>query len=73
MIDGKRSLQVNVRVSPHSLKLLRQAAEMIWPGLVLSNSTLLLTLAQNKAKEILDGNPHVSKLRGGNGSSASRR
>jgi uncharacterized protein (DUF1778 family) len=53
--DSKRSLQVNVRLSPDNLKVLRQAAEHIWPGLPLSNSTLLLTLAHHKALEILDG------------------
>ena len=63
MIDSKRSLQVNVRLSPQNLKLMRQAAELIWPGVPLSNSTLLLTLAYNKAKEILDDNSHVTKPR----------
>jgi len=55
MNDSKRSLQVNVRLSPDNLKVLRQAAEQLWPGVPLSNSTLLLTLARHKALEILDG------------------
>ena len=49
----KRSLQVNVRLSPDALDLMRQAAAQCWPGVPLSNSTLLLTLAQHKAQEIL--------------------
>ncbi len=55
MNDHKRSLQVNVRLSPENLKIMRQAAEHLWPGVPLSNSTLLLTLAHHKAQEILDG------------------
>ncbi len=51
---SKRSLQVNVRLSPDNLKLMREAAEQIWPGVPLTNSTLLLTLAQHKAIEILE-------------------
>jgi uncharacterized protein (DUF1778 family) len=55
-MDGlKRSLQVNVRLSPATLEMMRQAAEQSWPGVPLSNSTLLMTLAQRKAEEILDG------------------
>jgi len=61
MNDSKRSLQVNVRLSPDNLKVLRQAAEQLWPGVPLSNSTLLLTLARHKALEILDGK--AGKLR----------
>ena len=49
----KRSLQVNVRLSPDALDLMRRAAARSWPGVPLSNSTLLLTLAQQKAQEIL--------------------
>jgi uncharacterized protein (DUF1778 family) len=49
----KRTEQVNVRLSPADLQLLRQAAERQWPGLELTNSTLLLTLAKLKAAEIM--------------------
>lgn len=42
---------------------MRQAAEHIWPGVPLSNSTLLLTLADHKAREILDGKSRSQKLR----------
>jgi len=60
---SKRSLQVNVRLSPDNLKLMRQAAEQMWPGIPLSNSTLLLTLAHHKAIEILDRKSPVRKSR----------
>jgi hypothetical protein len=63
MNDSKRSLQVNVRLSPENLKVMRQAAEQAWPGVPLSNSTLLLTLAHHKAREILNGPSHVPKSR----------
>jgi len=61
--DGKRSLQVNVRLSPENLKLMRQAAEHMWPGVPLSNSTLLLTLANQKVQEVMDhkGQPQKSR------------
>jgi hypothetical protein len=52
-----------VRLSPDNLKLMRQAAERIWPGVPLSNSTLVLTLAYHKALEILDGKSPAQKSR----------
>jgi hypothetical protein len=61
--DSKRSLQVNVRLSPDNLKVMRQAADHIWPGVPLSNSTLLLTLASHKALEILNGKALSRKSR----------
>jgi hypothetical protein len=63
MNGSKRSLQVNVRLSPEDLKVLRQAADHVWPGVPLSNSTLLLTLAHHKAKEILNDSSHSPKSR----------
>jgi hypothetical protein len=49
----KREKQVGVRVSERDLKLLRKAAQTQWPGIPVTNSTLLLTLAKLKATEIL--------------------
>jgi uncharacterized protein (DUF1778 family) len=49
----KRTLQINSRLSPEDLALLKKAAEKLWPGMPISNSTLLLTLARLKAEEIL--------------------
>jgi hypothetical protein len=52
MESPKRSLQVNVRLAPDDLKLMRQAAQRLWPGLAISNSTLLLTLARLHAESV---------------------
>ena len=49
----KRSVQVNVRLSPADLSLLRKAGKTLYPGLQVSNSTLVLTLARQRAEEIL--------------------
>jgi len=57
----KRTLQVNSRISPDDLALLRKAADRLWPGMPITNSTLLLTLARLKAQEILE--PHSRKSR----------
>ena len=63
MINSRRSLQINVRLSPDHLKVMRQAAERMWPGVPLSNSTLLLTLANHKALEIMSGKSRARKPR----------
>ena len=49
----KRSAQVNVRLSPTDMSLLRKAGKTLYPGLQVSNSTLVLTLARQRAQEIL--------------------
>jgi hypothetical protein len=51
--DPKRSEQVNCRLAPADLSLLRKAADRLWPDMPITNSTLLLTLARLKAEEIL--------------------
>lgn len=61
--DSKRSLQVNVRLSPDNLKVMRQAADQIWPGVPLENGTLLLTLPATKRYEILNGKATSRKSR----------
>ena len=53
MDSPKRTQQVNVRLAPEDMKLLRRAAERQWPGMPLSASTLLLTLAKRQAEMIL--------------------
>jgi uncharacterized protein (DUF1778 family) len=58
----KRTLQINCRISPEDLALLRKAAEKLWPGMPITNSTLLLTLARLKAQEIIEEIP-AAKLR----------
>jgi len=49
----KRVLQIGCRMSAEDLAILRKAAEKQWPGVPITNSTLLLTLAKTKADEIL--------------------
>jgi len=46
-------LQVNSRISPEDLALLRKAAEKLWPGISITNSTLLLMLARMKAHDVV--------------------
>ena len=50
---GKRSLQINVHMSGEDMALFRKAGETKWPGVEFSNSTLVLTLAREAAKQIL--------------------
>lgn len=50
---GKRTLQVNVRMSDEDFKLIQRAAHALWPGAVLTNSGILLGLAKIAASNIL--------------------
>ena len=50
---AKRDRQIGVRVSDRDLKMLRRAAEVLWPNAPITNSTMVLTLARLKAQEIL--------------------
>jgi hypothetical protein len=50
----KRVLQVGCRMSAEDLALLRKASEKLWPGMPITNSTLVLTLARMKAQEIVE-------------------
>ena len=50
---AKRDLQVSVKISKEDLALLRKACDTLWPGAPLTNSTLLLVLAKQRAEEIL--------------------
>jgi hypothetical protein len=49
----KRTVQVNVKMSPEDFNLLKKAAARKWPGAVLSNSGIVLGLAKISAKELL--------------------
>jgi uncharacterized protein (DUF1778 family) len=51
--SGKRTVQVNVKMSEEDYQLLSRAAEKLWPGAVLSNSGVLLGLARIAAKDVL--------------------
>lgn len=50
---GKRTVQVNVKMSAEDFTLLRKAANALWPDAIVSNSAILLGLARLAAKDIL--------------------
>jgi hypothetical protein len=50
---GKRSVQVNVRLSEEDFALIKKAAVKLWPNAVLSNSGILLGLAKLAANRTL--------------------
>jgi len=51
---GKRTVQVNVRLSEDDFELIRKAAAKLWPDAVLSNSGIVLGLARLAAKQTLE-------------------
>jgi uncharacterized protein (DUF1778 family) len=59
--NGKRTIQVNVRVSAEDFTLIQKAATALWPDAILTNSGILLGLAKIAARDIL-------KSKGGKGS-----
>jgi uncharacterized protein (DUF1778 family) len=50
---AKRTLQINVRMSNEDLALLQKAAATLWPGVELTTSTIVLSLAKKSAEEVL--------------------
>ena len=50
---GKRTVQVNVKMSAEYFDNLQKAANVLWPDAILSNSGILLGLARLSAKEVL--------------------
>jgi hypothetical protein len=51
--SGKRTIQVNVKMTAEDFTTLRKAASAIWPDAVLSNSGIVLGLARLAAKDVL--------------------
>jgi len=49
----KRTVQVNVKMSPEDFQLLTKAAERKWPDAVMTNSGIVLGLAKIAARETL--------------------
>lgn len=49
----KRTVQVNVKMSPEDFQLLTKAANRKWPDAVMTNSGIVLGLAKIAAREIL--------------------
>jgi hypothetical protein len=50
---GKRTVQVNAKMSAEDFTTLRKAASILWPEAILSNSGIILGLARLAAKDIL--------------------
>lgn len=50
---AKRTLQINVRMSPEDLAEIKKAAATLWPGLEVTTSTAVLQFAKRAAREIL--------------------
>jgi len=48
---GKRTVQVNVKMNEDDYALLKMAAVRLWPGAVVSNSAILLSLAKIAARQ----------------------
>jgi hypothetical protein len=47
----KRTVQVNVKMSPEDFDLLKKAAEKRWPDAVMTNSGIVLALAKIAARD----------------------
>jgi uncharacterized protein (DUF1778 family) len=50
---GKRTVQVNVKMSSEDFELLQRAASALWPDAILSNSGIILGLAKIAARDVL--------------------
>jgi len=50
---GKRTMQVNVKMTVGDFDLLQKASSAHWPDAVLSNSGIMLGLAKMAARDIL--------------------
>ena len=51
----KRTIQVNVKMSPEDFNLLKKAAARKWPDAVMTNSGIVLGLAKISARTALQG------------------
>jgi hypothetical protein len=50
---GKRTIQVNVKMTAEDFDNLQKAANALWPDAILSNSGIILGLARLSAREVL--------------------
>ncbi len=50
---GKRTVQVNVKMSGEDYELLQAAAKTLWPDAIISNSGILLGLARISDRDIV--------------------
>lgn len=51
--NSKRTVQINVRMSPEDRDMLKRAADILWPDAELTNSGIVLGLAKLGARDIL--------------------
>jgi hypothetical protein len=51
---GKREIQVGVKMSAEDFAELKRAADVLWPGAILTNSSVILGLAKLKASDVLN-------------------
>jgi len=51
--SGKRTVQVNVKMTGEDFELLQRSAQKLWPDAILSNSAIILGLAKIAAREVL--------------------
>ncbi len=51
--NPKRTVQVNVKMSPRDFDLLKRAADAIWPRAEITNASIVLGLAKMAAEDVL--------------------
>jgi uncharacterized protein (DUF1778 family) len=51
--SSKRTLQINVRMSPEEWDLLRRAADAIWPKAEITKAATVLGFAKMAAEDVL--------------------
>jgi hypothetical protein len=54
MKSGKRDIQVAVKMSADDFAELKRAADVLWAGAILTNSSVILGLAKLKASDVLN-------------------
>jgi len=64
--SGKRTVQVNVKMTAEDFALLQRAANALWPNAILSNSGIILGLAKLAANDVLK-KPSKARRRGRSG------
>jgi hypothetical protein len=52
-VKSKRDIQVGVKMSAEDFAELKRAADLLWPGAILTNSSVILGLAKLKASDVL--------------------
>lgn len=59
--NGKRTVQINVRLSEQDFDFIQKAAQALWPDAELSNSGILLGLAKITARDVLQRKTRIPK------------